>query len=60
MIDSRDHDSLGINQGTYINSFAGAMLPLFDPMFDGAPMVRSHLNNMESFIDSILADSIDP
>ncbi|KAI2636008.1 hypothetical protein GGS21DRAFT_514127 [Xylaria nigripes] len=40
--------------------FAGAMLPFFDPMLQGTPMLPSHISNMESFIYSVLTGSVDP
>ncbi|KAI3328855.1 hypothetical protein HD806DRAFT_480898 [Xylariaceae sp. AK1471] len=46
--------------------FAGSMLPIFDPMFEGAPtfqgapMYPLHINDMGAFIDSVLAGSTDP
>ncbi|KAI1279960.1 hypothetical protein F5Y07DRAFT_405586 [Xylaria sp. FL0933] len=46
--------------------FVGSMLPFFDPMFEGAPMLQgasmfpSHINDMGAFVNSVLAGSIDP
>ncbi|KAF2968786.1 hypothetical protein GQX73_g4838 [Xylaria multiplex] len=46
--------------------FVGSMLPFFDPMFEGAPMLQgaamfpSHINDMGVFVNSVLAGSIDP
>ncbi|KAI1827959.1 hypothetical protein F4861DRAFT_548360 [Xylaria intraflava] len=40
--------------------FAGPMLPLFNPMFERAPMFPSHISDMGNFIDSVLGGSIDP
>ncbi|KAI1178725.1 hypothetical protein F4777DRAFT_536544 [Nemania sp. FL0916] len=40
--------------------FVGSILPFFDPMFEGAPMFPSHINDMSAFIDSVLAGSVDP
>ncbi|KAI1429977.1 hypothetical protein F5Y12DRAFT_724079 [Xylaria sp. FL1777] len=46
--------------------FVGSMLPFFDPMFEGAPMLQgapmfpSHINDMGTFVNSVLAGSIDP
>ncbi|KAJ8130591.1 hypothetical protein O1611_g3036 [Lasiodiplodia mahajangana] len=39
--------------------FVGSTLPFFDPMFEGAPMFPSHINDMGVFIDSVLAGSMD-
>lgn len=41
------------------------MLPFFDPMFEGAPILQgalfpSHINDMGAFVNSVLAGSIDP
>ncbi len=42
------------------------MVPFFDPMFEGAPMLQgapmfpSHINDMGAFVNSVLAGSIDP
>jgi len=41
-------------------------VPLFDTMFEGPPMFQgtsmfpSHMNDMEAFIDSVIAGSVDP
>ncbi|KAI0187438.1 putative fungal-specific transcription factor [Xylaria flabelliformis] len=40
--------------------FVGSISPFFDPMFEGAPMFPSHINDMGAFIDSVLAGSVDP
>ncbi|TGJ82565.1 hypothetical protein E0Z10_g6230 [Xylaria hypoxylon] len=46
--------------------FVGSMLPFFDPMFEGAPMLQgapmfpSHINDVGVFVNSVLAGSIDP
>ncbi|GAP83436.2 putative fungal specific transcription factor domain-containing protein [Rosellinia necatrix] len=40
--------------------FVGSMSPFFDPMFEGAPMFPSHINDMGAFIDLVLGGSIDP
>ncbi|KAI0442478.1 hypothetical protein F4803DRAFT_519129 [Xylaria telfairii] len=40
--------------------FVGSISPFFDPMFEGAPMFPSHINDMGAFIDSVLTGSIDP
>ncbi|KAI0187793.1 hypothetical protein F4808DRAFT_466306 [Astrocystis sublimbata] len=40
--------------------FVGSISPFFDPMFEGAPMFPSHINDMGAFIDSVLTGSADP
>ncbi|KAI0486408.1 hypothetical protein F4859DRAFT_511396 [Xylaria cf. heliscus] len=40
--------------------FVGSISPFFDPMFDGAPMFPSHINDMGAFIDSVISGSHDP
>ncbi|KAI8635448.1 hypothetical protein F5Y19DRAFT_407806 [Xylariaceae sp. FL1651] len=44
----------------YQDTFAGAIPPFFDSIFEGAPMFPSNMNNAESFIDSVFAGFIDP
>ncbi|KAJ3575886.1 hypothetical protein NPX13_g3880 [Xylaria arbuscula] len=53
------------NVQDYVDPFVGSMLPFFDPMFEGAPMLQgalfpSHINDMGAFVNSVLAGSIDP
>ncbi|KAI1108405.1 hypothetical protein F5Y14DRAFT_436275 [Nemania sp. NC0429] len=40
--------------------FVGSLLPCFDLMFEGAPMFPSQINDMGTFIDSVLPGSNDP
>ncbi|KAI0390523.1 hypothetical protein F5Y17DRAFT_468869 [Xylariaceae sp. FL0594] len=46
--------------------FAGSGMPFFGTMFEGPPMFQgtslfpSHMSDMEAFIDSVLAGSVDP
>ncbi|KAI0870043.1 hypothetical protein GGS24DRAFT_476736 [Hypoxylon argillaceum] len=49
-----------LNEQETLDPFVGSMLPFFDPMFEGAPLFPSHINDMEAFIDSVFAGSIDP
>ncbi|KAK5624618.1 hypothetical protein RRF57_000334 [Xylaria bambusicola] len=49
----------------HLDPFVGSMLPFFDPMFEGAPMLQgalfpSHINDMGAFVNSVLAGSINP
>ncbi|KAI1200524.1 hypothetical protein F5X97DRAFT_292929 [Nemania serpens] len=39
--------------------FVGSVLPCFDPMFEGALMFPPQINDMGTFIDSVLAGSAD-
>ncbi|KAI1122388.1 hypothetical protein F5Y10DRAFT_254136 [Nemania abortiva] len=54
--ESSDLNAFSNNQ----DPFLGSTMPFFDPMFEGAPMFPSHINDMGAFIDSVLAGSIDP
>ncbi|KAI1310474.1 hypothetical protein F5Y03DRAFT_403422 [Xylaria venustula] len=60
--DSSELNEFSNNQ----DPFAGSMLPFFDPMFEGAPMLQgapmfpSHITDMGAFVNSVLAGSIDP
>lgn len=42
-----------------LDPFVGSVLPCFDPMFEGALMFPPQINDMGTFIDSVLAGSAD-